>query len=85
MRDLVIEAEQVDGQLDIFTGPFDEINALADMIRERVDQQTARYRNLVIEVAHHLSITHPADEEQAYVALPTVLVALIREATRDTE
>jgi hypothetical protein len=64
----------------------DDIGALAAMIRERVDHQTSRYRDLIGEVAHHLEVTHPASAEGwVYTAMPTVLAALIREATRDTE
>jgi hypothetical protein len=61
----------------------DDIGALAAMIRERVDHQTSRYRDLIGEVAHHLSTTGaPAGEGQVYAVLPTVLAALIREAAR---
>jgi hypothetical protein len=61
-----------------------DIDALASMIRERVEHQTSRYRDLLVEVAHHLSTTSaPAGEGQVYAAIPTVLAALIREAARD--
>jgi hypothetical protein len=63
-----------------------DIHALAAMIRERVDHQTSRYRDLIGEVAHHLQATHPASAEGwIYTAMPTVLAALIREAARDTK
>jgi hypothetical protein len=64
----------------------DDIGALAAMIREWVDHQTSRYRDLLAEVAHHLSTTGArAGEGQVYAVLPTVLAALIREAARDTD
>jgi hypothetical protein len=60
------------------------IDALASMIRERVDGETSRYRDLLAEVAHHLSTTGaPAGEGWLYAVLPTVLAALIREAARE--
>jgi hypothetical protein len=64
-----------------------DIDAVAGMIRERVDHQTDRYRNLIGEVAHHLSTTGaPASVEGwTYTAMPTVLAALIREAARGNE
>jgi hypothetical protein len=64
----------------------DDIGALAVMIRERVDGETSRYRDLLGEVAHHLSTTHRSGGQGWTVtALPDVLVALIREAARDHE
>jgi hypothetical protein len=54
------------------------------VIRERVSNQTVRYRNLLSEVAHDLENTHPASAEGwTYTAIPTVVAAMIREAARD--
>jgi hypothetical protein len=61
-----------------------DIDALAGMIRDWVFLQTARYRDLLVEVAHHLDTTRPASGEGwTYTAVPTVVAALIREAVRD--
>jgi hypothetical protein len=64
-----------------------DIDALAGMIRERVNDERARgdrYRNLVIEVAHHLQTTHPAAKlGWSYTLVPDVLIALLREAARE--
>jgi hypothetical protein len=62
-----------------------DIHALAAMIRERVDHQTGRYRDLLAEVAHHLQTTHPAAEGWLYATLPTVLAAMMRETARDAD
>jgi hypothetical protein len=61
-----------------------QMAARAWLIRERVDGETSRDRDLLAEVGHHLSTTGaPAGEGWVYAVLPTVLAALIREAARE--
>jgi hypothetical protein len=62
-----------------------DIHALTDMIRDWVAGERARadrYRNLVVEVAHRLESSQPSSTEVAYVELPALLAAVIREAAR---
>jgi hypothetical protein len=63
-----------------------ELAALAELARQATGAATERYRSLVIEVAHHLSSTHPTSAEGwTFTAMPTVLAATIRKVAREDQ
>jgi hypothetical protein len=62
----------------------EEAAALAELVKQATGAATERYHSLVIELAHHLSSTHPTSAEGwTFTAMPTVLAATIRDAARE--
>ncbi|HEV8527346.1 MAG TPA: hypothetical protein VGS60_07305 [Actinomycetes bacterium] len=66
----------------------DDVDAIAHLIRQAIAgerERADRFRDLLAEVADRLGPSQPSGTEPAYVTLPAVVAATIREAARDTD